>query len=554
MKQRIATAAILVLLGVIAALRIQSTYSELSATFDEGYHTASALQIYQQGQFNIGAEQPPLARWVIGLLPNWAGVEYRDVRQRVRRPAAMIVALATSVFEEQGEYWKTLALARSGNLVFLPVLLFYSYRWAAALYGETAGRVAATLVTFSPSVLAHASVATVDFAVTACLVMAGYYWWRWLRDPTPRAAIIAGVTSGLAVASKYSAIGFLPVVLAAFAMCHLGVQAMRPRSWAGPETRKAAQSLVLASCIAVLTLWATFGFEMRPLRDPSRRPYETLERALPHDGIPKACIQWAIENIPLPLRDAAIGLSWVSAHTRSGHPSYLLGQVSSSGWWYYFPVVLAVKTTLPLLGLVGLAGWIAWRRPSLGGREALGPLLAALGMLLLVLPSRVNIGVRHILVIYPFLAIWASSCFRQGFFTGSRPLAVAAFVLVGWHGVESWQAHPDYLPYFNQIARGREHLVLGDSNLDWGQDLHRLARYVKSNGIENLSLSYFGATSPEAMGLHDYEEFGPRERPRGWVAVSVTKWQGIYEPRPAWLDGYKPRMLIGKSIWLYFIE
>jgi len=128
------------------------------------------------------------------------------------------------------------------------------------------------------------------------------------------------------------------------------------------------------------------------------------------------------------------------------------------------------------------------------------------------------------------------------------------FVLLGWHAVESWRAHPDYVPYFNQTARGREHLVLGDSNLDWGQDLYRLAEYVKANGIDDLSLDYFGTTSPQAVGLKDYREFGPGDRPQGWVAISVTKLQGIYEPAPLWLDRYKPRAVIGKSIWLYFID
>jgi hypothetical protein len=132
--------------------------------------------------------------------------------------------------------------------------------------------------------------------------------------------------------------------------------------------------------------------------------------------------------------------------------------------------------------------------------------------------------------------------------------AAAVALLVCWHGVESLRAHPDYLPYFNQIARGDEHNILGDSNLDWGQDLRRLARYVEENGIENLSLSYFGTASPEAVGLEDFRRFGPRDRPRGWVAVSVTNLQGIYQPRPAWLDAYEPRARVGKSIWLYFIE
>ncbi len=131
---------------------------------------------------------------------------------------------------------------------------------------------------------------------------------------------------------------------------------------------------------------------------------------------------------------------------------------------------------------------------------------------------------------------------------------VVGIALLVWHIGESWHAHPDYLAYFNSLARGREHQVLGDSNLDWGQDLGRLSRHVRAQRIEKLSLRYFGTTSPEAVGLRNSTAFGPRDRPRGWVASSVTHLQGLYEPKFPWLEGRKPHAKIGKSIWLFHID
>lgn len=553
---------VLTLLGALAAARIVDTYDEFNATFDEGYHVAAGLQAYQEGRFDAGAEQPPLARWALALLPHLAGVEYRSTGPLAAQISDHIPLLAQTVLEQQGDYQRTLKLARIGNLIFLPFLLIYTYRWAAALFGRYSGWAACAIVTWSPNILAHAALATVDFGFAVCVLAAGYHLWRWLAAPERGRSLVMGLAlgaaAGLAVAAKYSALLFLPAVLLGLLAARHGRVLWRPRSWEiGQiqmcEIREAARSLVPAACLALFVIWGAYAFEMRPLRDPARRPYDTLESLLPGSSGLKTAVYWAIESVPLPLQDMIHGIGYVRAHAADGHSAFLLGEVRQTGWWYYFPVVLGAKTSLPFLALVALAGLLAFRRGGLHG-DAIGPLAAALGILLAVLPSPLNIGVRHILPMYPLLAIWASSCVAEAVRGRSRVWATAGVLLLCWHGAESFRAHPDYLPYFNQIARGNEHNILGDSNLDWGQDLRRLARYVEENGIENLSLSYFGTTSPEAVGLEDSRGFGPGDRPRGWVAVSVTNLQGIYEPRPVWLDAYEPRARVGKSIWLYFIE
>ncbi len=544
---------VLTLLGVLAAARIVDTYDEFNATFDEGYHVAAGLQAYQEGRFAAGAEQPPLVRWALALLPHLAGVEYRSTGPLAAQISDHIPLLAQAVFDQQDDYWRTLKLARMGNLIFLPFLLIYTYRWAAALFGRYSGWAACAIVTWSPNILAHAALATVDFGFTVCLLAAGYHLWRCLAAPDARRSLALGAAAGLAVAAKYSALLFLPAVLLGLLAARHGRLLWRPRSWKIVQIQRAVRSLVPAACLVLVVIWGAYAFEMRPLRDPARRPYEGVEARLPGSSGLKTAVYWTIESVPLPLQDMISGIGYVQAHAADGHNAFLLGEVRKHGWWYYFPVVLGVKTTLPFLVLIGLACLLVFRRGG-ADRDALGPLGAALGILLAVLPSPLNIGVRHILPMYPLLAIWASSCVAEAGRRRSRVWAAAVALLLCWHGTESLRAHPDYLPYFNQIARGNEHNILGDSNLDWGQDLRRLARYVEENGIENLSLSYLGTTSPEAVGLEDSRGFGPGDRPRGWVAVSVTNLQGIYQPRLDWLDAYEPRARVGKSIWLYFIE
>jgi len=231
----------------------------------------------------------------------------------------------------------------------------------------------------------------------------------------------------------------------------------------------------------------------------------------------------------------------VAGHNAAGHQSYLLGKVGFSGWWYYFPVVLALKSTLPLLALVAL-GLIVGPRGTYPGVGV----LVVLGVCML---SNLNLGARHILVIYPLFALLAC-----GLFTNHRRGAmVAAAVLAGWHAVESVAAHPDYLAYFNQTVRGREEEFLLDSNLDWGQDLERLRRYLRENQVGSVYLSYFGRGDPIRRRIPGVRPLGRDERPAGWVAVSKGHIAGMALDgyNLGWLKAYQPRARIGKSILVY---
>ncbi|HYM10420.1 MAG TPA: hypothetical protein VEU62_06800, partial [Bryobacterales bacterium] len=163
-------------------------------------------------------------------------------------------------------------------------------------------------------------------------------------------------------------------------------------------------------------------------------------------------------------------------------------------------------------------------------------------------------GIRHVLAIYPFLAILASGVFSEALRPERRARAVmaAGLALLGWHAAESIVAHPDYLAYFNEIARGREVRFLADSNLDWGQDLARLGRYMRERHIESVQLSYFGLANPDLLGVR-HQPFAGRP---GWTAISVQhllamRGDPVHGP---WLRARQPDVKIGKSIWLYEVS
>jgi hypothetical protein len=166
-------------------------------------------------------------------------------------------------------------------------------------------------------------------------------------------------------------------------------------------------------------------------------------------------------------------------------------------------------------------------------------------MLLPALTSRINIGIRHVLPLYPVLAIIAA----YAAVTLWKKSRAATVVLLGWFFVAGIVAHPDYLPYFNELARHPEEIAT-DSNLDWGQDLLRLEQVVRRERIPHLYLSYFGSADWRRHGI-PAEDLPRDRRVRGWVAVSEMqlKFGGGFP----WLEEHEPVMRVGKSIRLYRI-
>jgi 4-amino-4-deoxy-L-arabinose transferase-like glycosyltransferase len=387
--------------------------------------------------------------------------------------------------------------------------------------------VAVFLFTFLPPVLGHAGLATNDMALTALLGAAFVTGWQWLEDPTWKRALCFGLCSGLMVLAKFSCLVFFPVVVALI---------LAP-SWRAARALGARlPTLALAVAAACLIIWAgyRFSFGMEP-NAGVRLPAPALFTGL-HD-------QWQ--------------------HNEGGHPSYLLGERSFTGFWCYFEIALAYKTPLAFLILLGSGAVVAFRAPRRFPRLPL-PLVFASAFLLVGLISRITIGVRHILPVYIGFAIVAAAAVVRGLETAEhrRWRQAALATLVAWLAASSLLAHPDYLPYFNELAGGQPEKILVDSDLDWGQDIKRAARRLHELGAREVTY--------EPLFLADLEkEHGfPPVRPMdllrpspGWNLVSFTLWKqaqfrlihvkGGSAFRP-WPDRYPPGERVGKSMMLWY--
>ena len=566
-----------------AVVRIAATYPVFSQTVDEPIHVAAGHQWLHEGRYDLDIEHPPLARIFFALGFRDAGVE----GDRVER--------GNQLFWRGGRYVANLARARAGNLPFFVLGLVVVYAWTRRVAGDAAGVVAAALFATLPPLLAHAGLATTDMAAAATTIAALYAFAVWLDRPSwPRAALLgAAIAAGML--GKFSFLLLFPLgaaILAAFQFrrirwrhfalvvpvaLFLVAAAYRFERGSLLDAR-AATSVPGTAEHRAATYAQTPGYEwIRP--DILIRYYDFAHAAARAGVVGVDFVDWAkASGYPSPLagrsgRDTMIGApppqpkpwseplraawhrlvvlpelpaiayltgaDYVRQHSAMGHgEAWLFGRNDPDGFWYYFPVVVFFKTPLAFL-VFAVAGFVFLAR-----KHALPLVLIPLAILGVSMTSRINIGVRHVLPLYPFLAI-AAACGVVLLWRRSRVLVL---LLGGWYFVATAIAHPDYLSHFNELAGREPARIAADSNLDWGQDLLRLAREL---GGEPLHLAYFGSA--------DWQRHLPHARPLpsrctpGWVAVSEMIYLRQRERELRWLVPFPILRRVGSSIRLYRI-
>jgi hypothetical protein len=254
------------------------------------------------------------------------------------------------------------------------------------------------------------------------------------------------------------------------------------------------------------------------------------------------------------LRHIADGIAQVREHNTRGHQSYLLGEVRNHGWWYYYPVALAVKTPLALL-ILGLGGFVILVRRSWRENEwrLAAPALAFAGILGFASAySHINLGIRHVLILYPLLAIGAAAtvhwAIRRRRIVGIGVLAVSGLAQL----TSSLSAGPDNMTYFNAFAGRAPERILLTGDLDWGQDIDRVARELDRRNVECVGIVFVGNAVLSRHGLPKFNHVPPFTPQAGWIAASL--WTRVRSGQAyLWLSLFEPVTRIGTSFDLYYI-
>jgi len=343
-------------------------------------------------------------------------------------------------------------------------------------------------------------------------------------------AALFGFSIGLAIASKFSALVFLPAILSALLIWLCLPNLRRPEL---APLRTAALWFPLMAFVAFATVWSIYRFSFS--NDPAL-------------------------GFRVPFPELFAGLRQLWAKNAFGSPAYLCGRCSLSGFWYYFPAVLSVKTPLGMVALLALGIWLGVKRDL---RALLCPLLVVAAILITAAFSRIDLGVRHVLAVYPALSVAAGIALERTLHTAARRgAAVLAGAFLLWHLGSGAIAHPDYLAYTNELALSTPENVLVDSDLDWGQDMKRLALRCRQLGIREMASETMGGSYVLAGNAFPKPlPFDWRHPAPGWNAVSVTPWKlrcfytkGYHRPTDLWPDKVKPVEKIGRSTYLFYIR
>ena len=425
-------------------------------------------------------------------------------------------------------------------LPFALVLGMVVFQWSRRLYGDVGGLLSLTLFCFCPNILAHAPLLTPDMMFSCFAVLSAHRLWRLARAPDRGNLLGCGLVFGLMLLSKFTALLFVAVLFFTDLSYRLATRQIQWNSVRGLWRGLRHWPVLLG--MAFLLVWICYGFQVGML-------------ALPFGT-----------SIPFPAAAYFQGAVFQFLQSREPHGFFLMGMYSSTGWWFFYLVVCLIK--LPV-GILALASGLVLGRRWLGLRFRPDELYLIVPFLLLFVYlswfNTIQNGFRYLLPVYPLLLVLLG---QYGEILHRWTVRVAVGVLTLWVIAGSLWIWPDYLAYFNELIGGpREgYHWLGDSNLDWGQDLKGLGNFMKQHGISCVSLSYFGTADPAHYGI-DYVYLpspdsglrpGPSLKndalPPRFVALSATEYQGICFAQKDFYRfyyQYVPNYLIGYSILVY---
>lgn len=509
------------------------TARDKSDTIDESTYIGGGAIQWAHGSFRANCEAPALPKWGFGLALRLADARTAKV------PKVEAFAQGVLLWDNpRATLERNLFAARLATICV--VVLGGLFLWLAARrFGEEVALAAHALWCFSPTILAHGSLATLDGWVAALLCFTLWCAVRLYERPTLLRFATAGLSVGLAAACKVPALGVLPV-LAVLALVALWRE-RRAHSSALRAWIHGGAATLLFCAFAFLTLWGVYGFEV----------------GLVHTVHP--CAHGGVGPTvgPTPLASWLEGFQYQRLHGKEGHSSYLFGEVRTLGWWWFYLACIALKVTLgaQLLAALRLALYPLVRPTS----RSLWADAALLGfpLILFYVLSRGNTqnGVKYLLPAYPFVMLWTARVVRDASTAWGRKGLVAALALVALATADGVSRHPHHLMYFNVWAGGPEggprYLVHGD---DWCQDQKRVADWQRAQGLPRIFYTRCGGKH-ERWGIN--ADAPPCKPTAGTYALhAVEAHRPDWTPKGCldWLLVEPPDERLGHSIYVYRVD
>lgn len=561
-----------------------------SPNTDETAHLASGVNVWQFNRFDLYPVNPPLVRTLAALpvVYGWPDGNWRSLGEKQHDVSVAHPEWSIGIEFVRDNSDRAIWFFRLARWACLPLSLiggYFCWRWAGELYGAWAAALALALWCFSPNVIAWSATICPDVAAASLGIAACYFFWRWLKEPEWFWALLAGIVLGLAELTKMTWVILFAVWPLLWVLWLWGRRDVIQLPW----SKQAVQLFgILAIGLFALNLGYSFNGSFTRLGD-----YTFVSRVLAGEdsivedgrGGNRFADSW-MSYVPVPLpRDYVEGIDIQKVDFERGLPSYLFGQWSQHGWWYYYIACAAMKVPLGiwLLGLLAI-GVKLWQLLPVFKRRSVARNVRSDGNWLdsavLLLPAIVLVvfvssqtgfsrHFRYVLPAFPFLFIWIGSVAQAAV---RKPWTIGVCVAgsLAWIMISSLSVYPHSMSYFNELAGGPMGgpRYLLDANIDWGQDVLYLKDWCEKHPEATpISVAFRNSYSDTLLGLDSRvrnlnvldapharsaqnaspQESGPRP---GWYAMSVHR---IHDPTDHYhyFRHFTPIATAGYSIYIY---
>jgi putative flippase GtrA len=551
-----------VLLGTMAVISFMVMRND-SAIVDEVAHIPAGYSYVKYLDYRLNPEHPPLAKAIAALPLQFVNLKGVD-QSAAWNDVGQWEAGWDFIYRFGNNADQILMLARIPMILLLLTLGFYVYRFAVENFGRRTAVFVLTLFAFYPDLLAHGHLVTTDVAAALGFMIAVYYFNHWINNRTKKNLIIAGIAFGLAQLLKFSAVLLIPILF-----LYIFFKAFSERGAKKFDYWRSFWSLLKSTIWIGLIGLGVIYLVYLPLvwNTPAGIEHKLIEMNLtsdPRTQIFRTFLHF-FENTPFlrAIGHYILGIFLVFGRVGGGNNTFILGHYSDKGISWFFPVAWLIKTPLPVIFLLGGSILLFFKKGNFKKNLWLNTLLLTPIFVYwaITLKGSLNIGIRHLMPTVPFVLLFIGSQMRPYL---AKKLNLRHLVFAGlalWMVIGAIITYPNYMSYFNETTIGmNKYDLMVDSSLDWGQDLKRLATYVKDNHIENIKVDYFGGGVPDYYipGVQQWHSGnGPTT---GYLAISATFYQFSKMSGPKedkwsydWLDHYKPITVIGNSILVFNI-
>lgn len=553
------------------SIQLFAVVARKNITNDEIVHVPAGYYHLVAGEFQLNNEHPPLVKM-------WAALPLLLIQPKE--------SLKTAADEESNfrdvtwgfhqNFWannqkqfQSISFWSRAMMILLTVALgVVIFCFARDLFGKRVAVLSVGLFILEPTILAHGRIVHTDVPAMLVYLLFFVTLRSYLKVPTLKRVVLLGLACGLALTTKFSMIILLPV------MACLAIAGLLFAGQLGKERKQILLHAVVVVCVVWLFVNAAYRFQSPPIEPGDVRWVQSQS--------PETANRW-LEFFQVGSKIVPtyylFGQYNVMLHNRDGHSTSLLGKYNDKGWWYYFPVAFALKTTIPFL-ILTICG-IAWALSQLirqRDKRFLWLLVPMVIYATLAMSSHINIGIRHFLPEYSFFfiaaAVFLDVLLRMKY---SRQIGLGVVVLIfSWMTIEVARAYPNYIPYMNELASSHpKWWYLSDSNVEWGDDAREVADYLRARGETEVRGAMSGAWGTLFLYGIRYHEIFPRPGTQipetKYVVIGASFLNGSTnsippdengrsvtpEQRIKYLDAYrnlKPETIIGDAVYVFRVK